>query len=279
MKNNLFLMVLLALIFSFTCRIFSQTDLIPYHRFEYKKTSKWGFCDKNKNIVITPKYDFVQPFSEGRALVSLNEKYGFIDEKGNEVISIKYDIIYLPHGLGTDMGDDFIDGLARVKLNGKWGFINRDGKEIVPVKYDSACRFEKGLAKVRLIGDKSSELEWGMVNTEGEEVLPPAYTYIESINDGFFVAHNNLNCGLVNNKGKLITEMIYNHIGPFVEGLAIAGIYHSAGFMNKEGKIVIPVKYDFVSNFHNGIARVSLRMGETGMSGFIDLNGNEYWGK
>jgi hypothetical protein len=49
--------------------------------------------------------------------------------------------------------------------------------------------------------------------------------------------------------------------------------------MNKEGKIVIPVKYDFASNFHNGIARVSLRMGETGMSGFIDLNGNEYWGK
>ncbi|MCX7696935.1 MAG: WG repeat-containing protein, partial [Bacteroidales bacterium] len=109
-------------------------DLIPY-----RKGYKWGFCDKNKKIVIECKYDMVSSFSEGLALVQLNGKYGFIDKSGKEVITFKYDVAY-----------DFSEGLARVILNKKWGFIDKSGKEVIPFKYDWAKDFSEGLALVKL---------------------------------------------------------------------------------------------------------------------------------
>jgi hypothetical protein len=56
-----------------------QPELIPY-----RKGDKWGFCDRNKKIVIPIKYDLVWPFSEELAAVKLNGKLGYIDKEGKE---------------------------------------------------------------------------------------------------------------------------------------------------------------------------------------------------
>ena len=48
--------------------------LIPY-----RKGDKWGFCDRNKNMVIPAVYDDTYLFSGGLAEVKVNNKYGFID--------------------------------------------------------------------------------------------------------------------------------------------------------------------------------------------------------
>jgi hypothetical protein len=279
MKTFLLLTVQVLIVIAITSQLFSQTDLIPYRK--YDKTSEksmWGFCDKSKKMIVPLKYDFVQPFSEGRALVNSGDKYGFVDERGNEVIPIKYEA-ELPHYSCKDLGDNFSEGLARVKLNGKWGFIDKNGTEIVPVKYDTAENFVNGLAKVRIIEGESYWGTWGFVNKEGIEVLPLEYDYIEDINEGLHVAHQNMTCGLVNKEGKLITEMrYYNNIGNFVEGFAMVSMRHEVGFINKEGKEVIPLKYECATNFHNGFARVCYRIGEYHwLEGYIDGNGNEYW--
>ena len=63
-------------------------DLIPY-----RKGDKWGFCDKDKNIVIECKYDRVELFSEGLATVSINGKWGVIDEEGKLIVDCTYDFI------------------------------------------------------------------------------------------------------------------------------------------------------------------------------------------
>lgn len=279
MNRVLVVTVQILIVLTITNQLFSQTDLIPYRKYdEAKKVTIWGFCDKTKNIIIPLKYDYVQPFSEGRALVNLGDKYGFIDENGSEVISIKYEAD-LPHYSGKDIGEDFKEGLARVKLNGKWGFIDKEEKEIVPIKYDTACNFDDGLAKVKIIEGESYWGTWGFVDREGKEVLPLIYNYISKLNDGFYVAHQNMTCGLVDKEGKLITEMrYYSGIGNFVEGFAMVSTRHEAGFINKEGKEVVPVKYASAVNFHNGFARVSYRIGEHHwLEGYVDGNGNEYW--
>lgn len=56
----------LGLFLAFTLQTSAQTqpDLIPY-----RKGYKWGFCDKNKKIIIECKYDFAWFFSEGLAWV------------------------------------------------------------------------------------------------------------------------------------------------------------------------------------------------------------------
>ena len=60
------------------------------------------------------KYYWVGDFSEGLAMVALNEKWGFVDKSGKVVVPLKYDWV-----------GDFSEGLAAVTLNGKWGFISR----------------------------------------------------------------------------------------------------------------------------------------------------------
>ncbi|MGC9000874.1 WG repeat-containing protein, partial [Caldisericum sp.] len=44
--------------------------LIPY-----RKGDKWGFCDRNKKLVIPAVYDGADPFSQGLARVEVNGKW------------------------------------------------------------------------------------------------------------------------------------------------------------------------------------------------------------
>lgn len=80
----------------------------------YRKGDKWGYIDKQGEIVIPIQYDDAGFFSEGLARVRVNGKYGFIDTKGNMVIPAVYDEAY-----------GFSEGLAQVKINGKWRYIDK----------------------------------------------------------------------------------------------------------------------------------------------------------
>jgi hypothetical protein len=63
------------------------------------------------------KYDYIETFSDGLAVVRKYSKYGFVDRAGNEVIPLIYDYAYF-----------FVDGLAAVVKNGKTFTINKQGK-------------------------------------------------------------------------------------------------------------------------------------------------------
>ena len=123
-----------------------------------RKGYKWGFCDRNKNLIIKPIYDDAYPFFEGLATVWLNGKCGFIDKKGSIIIQPKY-----------YSASSFSEGLAPVRLNGKWGFIDKKGNFILQPVYDLAGRFSEGLAEVEL-NDK-----WGYIDKKGNFVIQPVY--------------------------------------------------------------------------------------------------------
>lgn len=55
-----------------------------------KIKGKWGFVDKNGEIVIKPKYDDARSFSNGLAAVKISDKWGFIDTSGNLCIEAKF---------------------------------------------------------------------------------------------------------------------------------------------------------------------------------------------
>ena len=112
-------------------------------------SEKWGFIDKNGNMVINPEYDKAELFSEGLAAVALNGKWGYIDRAGRWVVKPQY-----------EFADDFSEGFAGVVGNGKYGFINKQGELVIPARFDvrrelrhpellvSAGRFKEGLAAV-----------------------------------------------------------------------------------------------------------------------------------
>ena len=51
----------------------------------YLKDDKWGYIDKNGNVVIDFIYDDANSFSEELASVEKDGKYGYIDKEGNVV--------------------------------------------------------------------------------------------------------------------------------------------------------------------------------------------------
>jgi len=66
----------------------AESILIPY-----RKGTKWGFCNIQKELVIPCQYDAVRKFKNGIAFVSRHNKWGVITNNGNELINCLYDAI------------------------------------------------------------------------------------------------------------------------------------------------------------------------------------------
>lgn len=61
--------------------------------FAKKENGKWGFVDKDGNLVVEAKYDKVTEFNEyGFAAVKINGKWGSINTQGKEVIEPSYEL-------------------------------------------------------------------------------------------------------------------------------------------------------------------------------------------
>lgn len=102
---------------------------------------KYGYIDKDKNLIINAFFEDAYPFSNGNAPVEMDGKWGLIDKKGRFVIEPKYDDI-----------TTFAEGLAIVDLQGKSGYINRQGEVVIPIVYKHASVFRDGVALVSLDG-------------------------------------------------------------------------------------------------------------------------------
>lgn len=94
--------------------------LISFYQFN-DKTSQglYGFLDKNGVVAIKPRFQDVENFSEGLALVKFREKLGFIDSSGTFLIKPQF-----------DNAESFSNGLAMVWVDGKLGYIGKTGKYV-----------------------------------------------------------------------------------------------------------------------------------------------------
>lgn len=183
--------------------------------------TKFGTIDATGKVVIPiGRYTLVNPFSEGLASVSLNKKYGFVDASGKEIITPQY-----------DFAGSFKDGLASVELNGKAGFINKAGKVVIPYKYGYCRIFSEGLSVVGINGvwDEQDYVQgkWGVIDKTGKELVPPKYDYI-----GYFAG----GVAEVNIGGM----WEYNE---YDEPTVYGGKW---GAIDKTGKEIVPLKYDYL---------------------------------
>ena len=194
-------------------------------------------------------------FSDGLAVVELNDKFGFIDKTGREVIPLIYDNAY-----------SFSNGLAVVALNGKYGFIDETGRVVIPFKYDGAKAFSEGLARVLL------KNKYGYIDEYGKEVIPFKYDFGYDFFDGFARVILNNKYGFIDKTGREICPCKYDWAGNFCEELATVKLNWKFGYIDKTGKEVIPLIYDYASEFSAGIAAAELH----GNWGYIDKQGNWY---
>lgn len=79
----------------------------------------YGFVNSDYKVVISPKYNLAEDFSDGLALVMLYSEFGFIDKSGEVVIPFQY-----------DDAKSFENEIAKVRLGEKEFYIDKTGKEL-----------------------------------------------------------------------------------------------------------------------------------------------------
>lgn len=168
--------------------------------------SKLGFVDKDGKVVIEPKYDDGNPFSEGIAIVKTEKNdepvFMAIDKKGQEVFRLKKDFSLSTH--------EFSDGLLVAKnSDDQYGFINKKGE------------FTKMKGKVRGIGDYNASLfafmnddyQWGVMDMDGEIIIRPKYGSVNLLPDGNFFVKDDDKYYFIDKKGdKIKTIEDYDYI-------------------------------------------------------------------
>lgn len=250
---------------------YDENFLIPI-----KKGEKWGFCNRNKNIIIDCKFDAVSKFKEDIAIYKIGNKSGLLNKSGISILSLISTSIY-----------SFFDGKAivsqKVENLEKYGAINIQGDTIIEPKFNYLKRFSEGLSMAKL----EVEDKFGFINFNGEFTIN---CHFEKFNDPQFelfeigwyeegyifkeglckVATGRYNeIGFINSSGdEIIPFGKYSTLNTFSEGFSAVGIKNQSqktlfGFIDKVGNEVIECQYDLVSSFSEGLA-IAVKEGKHG---------------
>jgi len=252
---------------------------------------KYGFKDSFGNIIIPPKYDYVNKEPEQKFTIVFNGevkekyphkgKYGFVNSEGIETIKPKYDYVDREYEeeFTIVFNGEVKDGYP---YKGKYGFVNSDGIEIIKPKYDYIL-FEFGLLipvyvyRVDETGaDDKSKI--GFINRNGKEIVGLKYNYVASVNESLYIVFTGKTyCdgegtivpvkgkyNIINEKGvKIIeplddiiwfsNELFKTFIGTTYNGYPQKGKY---GLINNNGQKIKIKDYDYIGELSDSLARV-----------------------
>ena len=276
-------------------------ELIPY-----SKGGKFGFCDKEKKLVIEAKYAYVEPFSNNLALVNIGMKmnetgeivepgtYGFIDKTGKEIIPLKYKyatsfsegLAFVTSQLNVQKpyGDNYGKNPADLIIFGRKGGMFIDVKEnpVFTVKYDYASSFVEGFSKVvNRIPGKKGYYKMGFIDKTGKEVVPLIYDYVDQFSEGLALVSVDTKkapkVGFIDVTGKVVIPLKFNsRYSKFSDGLAVQRTDEGYVLINKLGEVVYKPLWERniqINEFSEGYA--TAYKPEIERMGFLDKDGQE----
>jgi hypothetical protein len=210
-----------------------------------------GAVRRDGSVAVPPRYDWVGPFSDGRAAVRTGGIYGFIDEDGHEIVPPHYRIV-----------GDYRFGFAQVDVDGKSGLIDRDGRLVLEPRYG----FVEAVAPDRF---RVSEKRQPGGPIGAEEF---SSTSIESRGDDGMVPspREGSKWRIIDHTGQGI-ELLFNGAEALSDDLARVREAGRIGFIDRGGRIVIAPIFDEAWAFRPGFARTAVRQGKS--VGVIDRTG------
>jgi hypothetical protein len=206
-----------------------------------------GYMDNQGNVVIWPRYQYVEQFSEGRAIARTGQKFGFINPEGRYIIKPDFDAAF-----------SFNNGLAVAEANGKYGIIDSTGKYVIQPTFAFLWELEDGRFGFYNEGYTEEEKpKYGITDKYGNILYQPGeYTQAQAISDfsdGMAAVQDpETNCwGFIDEKGTLVIpyqfEDKYNHESlfdnpylKFQDGLACVGIgENQSELIDKKGNVIV----------------------------------------
>lgn len=280
--------------------------LIPY-----RVGDKFGFCDKDRNIVIEPKYTMATPFSNGYAGVvikpedALHTVAGYINKKGEMVTGFDYTFIEpflkderaIVRNLGAQYGIintageyvvpavfDLIEyrpdlGLYLVRADGKYGLVDKDNNVKLPIEHN---HFYHEAGSNMIIVQKGEK--WGCYNKKMELVIPFEYDelYVSKETDELFYARIGEKKYLMNSEEVEVLDVSQYHIlSYFNERIAVTEV--QTGFFEAKwglieipsGKEILPCEFSVIRGSSYGVLtlQIEVRGNEPDRCGLINEKG------
>ena len=178
----------------------------------FKEDGKYGYLDSDGNVVIKPKYNYAEEFSEGLAAVAdTPSKWGYIDTTGRIAIKSKY----------FEAGE-FVDGIALVSIakstdEDRWIYIDRDGKQLFNKEFQLAYSFSEGFALVLTQGygaplppSLNIPQKWSYINATGALATEMEFDAAFSFNNGYAAVQVDGKWGLIDKDFVLVIDYIYD---------------------------------------------------------------------
>jgi len=220
----------------------------------FKHKDKWGFVNKQGDVVIEPRFEHAWKFQEGMARIYQKGSVGFINKDGIVVIKPQYKRAY-----------DFSEGLAMVEKDGVNGFIDKEGNMVIskPEFSNFGMFFSEGLCRFWLNN------KCGFIDKTGKIVIENTFSNAGDFSEGYAWIYDGSKYGFVDKEGRVVIKPQYGYVGNFSEGLARfspTGYYGSYGFIDKEGRVVI--KPQFLWNSINGFSEGACTAATGGVNGW-----------
>ena len=253
MRWTLLIIFFLSQLFN---KVRGQDSIYPYI-----ENGKIGFKNLQDSILVSPKYDYYEPFQSTQqyTIIGLGKyerlnfndterqvkfvgKYGIIDSAAKEIVPPSLDIVFQIYdnhtlagkGEGYLIFNNWPEG-KEIFFKGKMGVVRHDGNVIVPFKYN----------EIRKIKSHSTPF-WFALDDQGKSSL-----YYDSV--------------LLDFRDDVI------EVSDFSEGRAKIKVHSKYGFIDTSGTVVVQPIYEQAKNYNSG--KAFMKKGNQYV--WLDLSGKE----
>ncbi|MGB0430789.1 MAG: WG repeat-containing protein, partial [Bacteroidia bacterium] len=276
-----------------------SNTMTPWNKSEFRKKrieisyAKWGVLDNSGNIVIEPKFEFIEPFYKGKAIAKYNGKWGVINKDGEFIIKPQfYNIerierndqvffhVYKPRprfGIIDSTGKtivypeykgakNFVNGLLAIKTKSGWTFIDTN---LIPI-HDAVFEEVKNFKNQRAAVKKGNK--WGFLSTSGTLVIPCIYQDVHNFSGNKTWAKTRGKWIIIDKNGLQSGNKTYKYPTHFVNDHSFAKTEKSARFrlVDSDAKFVNNKRYQRVTEFNKyGVAIIQKK----GFKALINQNG------
>ncbi len=253
-------------------------------------SSKYGYIDESGELAIDPAYQLAGTFHQGLAEVVVADKAGVIDRTGAfrleprfaRAIPLTESTILAVPGTWTSGHFEGAEALwgphdelgYALNLNSGAGLYHLDEgwRTAQTLRFSFFDRDKSGLiwAADKEHPAKTRGLVYGLMKTDGTWQVEPAFSHVQTLNDGFAVVgaigpSGVERRGAVGELGEIRVPLIYDNVSYWNNGYGIAHQNGKMGLLNGDGGLVAGQFWDEVERpADNGLARV--RRGSNWMS-------------
>lgn len=260
--------------FFITLSTFAQSYDYDMSLIPYRSGDKWGFATPGKQIVITPKYNDVDWFSEGYAAVKVGTKWGYINKDGKMVIPAKFTVAkpfrkgFIPKA-NDARGDSILFAGASVQSDGYEICINTKGTN---------------LGKCPAISEEDQNAEPdGYILQQKTYSLPNSSGLFDKIEDDYkvngetyYIARKGNDHGVFNTKFETIVPFQYTSIRKASangQDYLVVNKYGTYGLLDANGKEIMPLQYSSLNIVDGNMKKGYVIVNENGRSFVKGLDG------